>query len=1015
MQQFSNQSVKMQMELNSQAASMGLIISEQDAFTDSVNMPRVQIQETQAENKLQRHSSLADVATELSDLEKQHAHTREYVIAQVHERRHSPTGLDDFSFLLKVIPRLSKQISRRRMQDDGLLQSIFSVNNVEPTKLAVAAVLRDVLCNIPRGCRTSSQICFLMIALQSTNFYEELCQPTLAQHQWAMLCQQLYYRSIKAGSSLYRVGEPGWNCFGILSGCLECQSRLNLKTGSQVMQEKRVKKSLLKSGEIVGVCQLQGLQVRIETVVSKIPSELVCLETAAWVRIRGVGEYTPLRERIRTLKSCPLFENWSHDGIAYLAFLLKEEVHSKGDYIARRGNSLRGLFVVLDGEVSVSRSAKKINRDEKINEENVKRNEVTIDQNSVSRCRKKREVSASEKLDQSIVFIKGSVFGLSGVLHSYSEAKVEANRSQPTSQEGHTTSSAPSSCKSDMSAVARTTCRVLRLEPKNFSLIKEEQQFNTMLKLRELHRKQTMQFENLEEEKCRSADKHFVNDPSSKWLELSRSKRKEVKPPPIMACTLNRASHSVISEVAKESVKPMRNLASDLAKIEKSKVMVVVSGKAGKLPLCRSKESQKMNPEVQNTEDLSKMSAATSMDWSTRQRNKRNQRNLLKRRKEKSCNDTSARNASDGDDNDNVSIASLPAYDRQTKSFNRNDYNKLRKDPIYQRKRAGRYKLERDQVWLQKGDALHATAAQDPILPFVASSASWLSRPGIAVPLAAAAALSSDANCIPNTKPKPSQKSAALNPSQGSESSIKAGSRTRHRGGETKSRLKVKREKIKKSLCRAVVMPELSEVPTAKSPHLMKTKFDILESALESRSSRSLHIEATTDAKHNTSKTSDVSREMGPTAGVADPPESDSNSASNIPSDEQIGRNIHTPDELSWMNEAAYEAMHTVRQNRTRTTQNCIDEPKAITRQAASNDFVTSAFSSMPKKRPQMRKRGGNVKQREHLTEIPTHSRDAISRRNFPLPKLSAAQRSRSVDDLRRQQDAIQGRGGFFF
>ena len=247
-----------------------------------------------------------------------------------------------------------------------------------------------------------------------------------------------------------------------------------------------------------------------------------------------------------------------------------------------------------------------------------------------------------------------------------------------------------------------------------------------MAKLLELRAERVNQFQNLGKQKRFLAQKHFVDDPGSKWLELSRSKRVEVDPPPIVSCILSSASDSLIAGAAKDSVKPNRDIDRDIERIAQSNVMMNVPGAAGKLPLPRGKGPPDESLPTNNNSagDLSRVSAAAAMDWSMRQRHRRNQ---LK---------AEQRNNDEGDDAS--STASLPAYDRFTKRFDRHDVGKLRKDPVYQRKRAGRYKLERDKMWLSRSSNLHATVAQDPILPFMASSVGWFSRPGLAVPLAAA-------------------------------------------------------------------------------------------------------------------------------------------------------------------------------------------------------------------------------------------------------------------------------------
>ena len=75
--------------------------------------------------------------------------------------------------------------------------------------------------------------------------------------------------------------------------------------------------------------------------------------------------------------------------------------------------------------------------------------------------------------------------------------------------------------------------------------------------------------------------------------------------------------------------------------------------------------------------------------------------------------------------------------------------------------------------------------------------------------------------------------------------------------------------------------------------------------------------------------------------------------------------------------------------------------------------------SYMPKERQRVIKEGSDVRQRQHSANLPStnsaHDFGIMTKKSFPLPKMSAANRSRSLGALRRQQQALRGHGDHYF
>ena len=569
------------------------------------------------------------------------------VVAIVHKRHNSPGGVDDFVFLPDAALRLRVPTTSRRIPD--IISHINFDDPKKSTKLSLARVIRQVL-QVQKGKRNSQQICFLMCVFRETVFFQRYCS-RFAPHQLAELCSSLTYKCYRKNATLFNLGTPGKTVFVVLSGLLECRSRLSMRAGTNEMQEAVVKKTPIGSGNAAGVVALQNVGVRINTVVSKLDTELMCIESEDWFAARNVGKGSTLIDRLNVLGSCSLFENWSHDCLVQLNFVCEEQIYSKGSVFAKKGTRLRGLYIVISGEVAVSFNYN-----------------VSTSRNKRSKKREKEKGVAAKinkQLCNSFSIMAGAVFPLMSLL-SYSRNSEEVPLSNCT-------------------ATASSKCNVLFLPMEEFQYIINDKRFDTMKKVMDLQRQRQQQCTMLDENTKTHAGTHFVPPLDTKWLEMARSRRVVVHPPPIVDCTLQKASKSVVADVL-------------LSAQREGKKRI---GSTGEL--------------------LQQLSAATAIHHSRAKRATLDSKQEKKKEKLKNV------------------------FDSHTKIFDRSNLWNVRSNDIYLAKRAKRYNLERDARWLATGTrAIDATCAQDPLLPFVASSAKWLQSPGKAVATAAKAAMDSD-------------------------------------------------------------------------------------------------------------------------------------------------------------------------------------------------------------------------------------------------------------------------------
>ena len=560
----------------------------------------------------------------------------------------TPIGADDYLCFAGVASRLRVPTMARRMP--LILSNIPFDDPSRSTKLDLAVIIRKILKIEPNN-RTDAQICFLMCMLKETAFFQKYGSQFSPNHV-TKLCRALTYKVIRKSTALYKLGDRGSTIQIVLSGGLESHSRLSGgKSGSIASQESFIKKTLIKSGNAAGVVALQGVRIRIDTVVAKISTELMIIDSKDWFHARNVGNGSSLKKRLLVLSHCPLFQNCTHDFLVQLCFVCQEMVYGKNSKIVQRNDMLKGLYIVSHGEVGLS----------------------MFDSSKTDVERKSKK---SKQLCKEINLTPSALFGLHGLFDKNS-----------VNSDGDI-----KFIKSNINVTSLTQASHILLLPfeEAHYMLRQDRRFDIISIATELYDSRWQQFKELSNTRRAQATQHFVPADDTKWLEMSRSKRVDVRPPPIVECVLQKASNSVVANVVKSV----------------------------------------QNSNTATSSPLAKLSAATAV--------KHSRKKQARERRSGSANSNSNFKADDdGDDNDLI-------FDTHTKIFNRKlNLGQVRMHKIYKKKRSNRYDLARDDRWLQRSAALEATCAQDPLLPFVATSSAWIGNPGTALQIAAEATASS--------------------------------------------------------------------------------------------------------------------------------------------------------------------------------------------------------------------------------------------------------------------------------
>ena len=413
------------------------------------------------------------------------------VVEAMKRRQDTTKGVEDYSFCSNVFLRFQISTVARRMLDIMTAVTVH-VAQQSSRKMAIAIVLREIL-HTPIGTRTKEQICFLMCILSETLFYKRHLH--CSSNQTAELCQHLHYRAVRKSTCVHTIGELGTDISIVLSGQL---TRLSLVDGVDLgnrnsTAEVTVKKSTIGCGAAAGTVALQNVQIRIDSVVAKLDTEIMVLDAQHWLSVRGLGRGLTLTARLQCLQKCPLFVDWNSSALTALNFVCEEYLVSKGTCLDLTIGR-RGLYIVVGtGQISISMP-------------------------------RAHASTHNKQLCHSTVLTDSSPFSLYDVLE------------KPIA--------------SAMQATALTQCYVLKIPRSQYSYLTEDKYRETLNCIKALYANRVQTTEDLYQNTVRVHTSIFVPmTDTTKWLEMKESKRTEAVPAPIVNCVLQKKEQSIVAKI----------------------------------------------------------------------------------------------------------------------------------------------------------------------------------------------------------------------------------------------------------------------------------------------------------------------------------------------------------------------------------------------------------------------------------------------------------------------------------
>ena len=250
-----------------------------------------------------------------------------------------------YSFIIKILPLFWNTLNRKNI-GASLLSRIEESGKVELRVRSVVETMIEILKGAPED-RTDRQVAFLMIALKKSKLFRQHCNK-LAPHQRFRLCKCMTIKFVKKGHPLYRNSKPAKNCYLVLTGALEsrsARSETGRKSGLSMNCEQKY------PGDVIGEICLQGVLVRMSTVVAKKSAALLALPSKEYMEIADVNP--EFSKRFSVLRRIHALSDWPLERLYWLGYHMKEISAASGNDILKFGQNLTGLFIVMSGSVSI--------------------------------------------------------------------------------------------------------------------------------------------------------------------------------------------------------------------------------------------------------------------------------------------------------------------------------------------------------------------------------------------------------------------------------------------------------------------------------------------------------------------------------------------------------------------------------------------------------------------------------------------------------------------------------------
>jgi len=212
---------------------------------------------------------------------------------------------------------------------------------------------------LPTSDRTTSDADYLVRLTQCLQFFSDL-----PPHIHIACCQVMKVAYFQQGEVVFHCGDAGDSFCVILKGCVEVLVP-GFKLSKEVMQESRaareedlVQVATLDAGAAFGELALLSNEARAATVKTKTSVALAILYKDDYDRIFMSQHDGQLKEKVKFLRSFPLFGDWTQLALSKLTYFFIELTYKRGEVLFKEGDSVHDVYFIKSGEFELRKLIK---------------------------------------------------------------------------------------------------------------------------------------------------------------------------------------------------------------------------------------------------------------------------------------------------------------------------------------------------------------------------------------------------------------------------------------------------------------------------------------------------------------------------------------------------------------------------------------------------------------------------------------------------------------------------------
>ena len=196
---------------------------------------------------------------------------------------------------------------------------------------------------MPRAQRTTGDVTSIMVQTRGLKFFSDLPEPV---HR--ACCAVMKVAFFDAGGIVFHYGDPGTSFCIVLNGAVDVlvpsltSTTLSLATSLSI-------------GSAFGELALLNNQPRAATIRAHTDLTLAVLQKDDYDRILKSAQDMQMREKVKFLRTFPLFRDWTQVALSKLTYFFLEMTYKRGDLVFCEGQNVADVFFLKVGEFQLSK------------------------------------------------------------------------------------------------------------------------------------------------------------------------------------------------------------------------------------------------------------------------------------------------------------------------------------------------------------------------------------------------------------------------------------------------------------------------------------------------------------------------------------------------------------------------------------------------------------------------------------------------------------------------------------